>query len=169
MRRDIGPKSANKAMQPKVDAKNIKLVELVAQLRDHIDIHRIIGLNGPSSAAVTSAGPSSGTCRGQAQEALAMYLCKIFETSSRNDLNSIPAIIGSLPATTLSGDRQHDFDYRGQVIPHGDPRAVLRDPLRVTQSTQGVPRHHRSPQRRQGGHQVSAVARGVRDSLLLPE
>ena len=30
---------------PRVDDKNIHLVELLAQLRDHIDLHRIIGLN----------------------------------------------------------------------------------------------------------------------------
>ena len=29
----------------KTEDKNSKLVELVAQLRDHIDLHRIIGLN----------------------------------------------------------------------------------------------------------------------------
>lgn len=29
----------------KTDKKNIELIKLIAQLRDHIDIHRIIGLN----------------------------------------------------------------------------------------------------------------------------
>ena len=29
----------------KADAKNYRLIELIAQLRDHIDMHRIIGLS----------------------------------------------------------------------------------------------------------------------------
>ena len=29
----------------KADSKNFKLVELITQLRDHIDVYRIIGLN----------------------------------------------------------------------------------------------------------------------------
>jgi hypothetical protein len=29
----------------KTDDKNIQLLKLIAQLRDHIDLHRIIGLN----------------------------------------------------------------------------------------------------------------------------
>jgi len=29
----------------KADAKNWKLIESLSQLRDHIDVHRIIGLN----------------------------------------------------------------------------------------------------------------------------
>ena len=32
-------------LNPKIDQKNIQLLKLLAQLRDHIDIHRIIGLN----------------------------------------------------------------------------------------------------------------------------
>ena len=80
-------------MQPKADAKNFKLVELVAQLRDHIDIHRIIGLNVPALRNSDIGGTLLGYMQKSAQEALAMYICKIFESSSRNELNSIPGVI----------------------------------------------------------------------------
>jgi hypothetical protein len=32
-------------LNTKADAKNIQLLKMLAQLRDHIDMHRIIGLN----------------------------------------------------------------------------------------------------------------------------
>ena len=32
-------------LNSKTDEKNIQLLELLAQLRDHIEMHRIIGLN----------------------------------------------------------------------------------------------------------------------------
>jgi hypothetical protein len=46
-RRDKKPKPAQPpaTRHSKTDAKNYVLIELIAQLRDHIDLHRIIGLN----------------------------------------------------------------------------------------------------------------------------
>jgi hypothetical protein len=59
-------------MQPKADAKNFKFVELVAQLRDHIDIHRIIGLNCPALQDSDIGGALLGYLQKSAQEELAM-------------------------------------------------------------------------------------------------
>lgn len=48
----------------KTDYKNYKLIELVAQLPDHIDMHRIIGLNVRALHQTRiKAVLCSGTCR----------------------------------------------------------------------------------------------------------
>ena len=76
------------------------LIELVKQLvilRDHVDVHRIIGINVD---AIHKAGVNPafvGYQQTSAHNALAMHVCKIYEPSGRNDLNSIPGIIDSLP------------------------------------------------------------------------
>ena len=83
-------------MNPKTDSKNIELLKLVAQLRDHIDVHRIIGLNVAAMGASTISAALLGYLQKSAHEGLAIYICKIFESSNRNHLNSIPGIIESL-------------------------------------------------------------------------
>ena len=97
----------------KIDGKNIELLKLVAQLRDHIDLYRIIGLNlealrDPIGNALLWYLAKS------AQESIVMYICKIFESSPRNELNSIPGIIRSLPSMLLSADQQREFTVFGK-------------------------------------------------------
>ena len=86
----------------KIDEKNIQLLKLLAQLRDHIDMHRIIGLNVAALRESPISEALLGYLQKSAQESLAVYICKIFEASSRNDLNSIPGIIESLPSAPVS-------------------------------------------------------------------
>lgn len=85
----------------KTDKKNIELIKLVAQLRDHIDIHRIIGLNVDSLRNSDISNAFIGYLQKAAQESLSIYFCKIFESSTRNELNSISGIIDSLSPTAL--------------------------------------------------------------------
>ncbi len=107
---------------PRVDDKNIHLVELLAQLRDHIDLHRIIGLNLAALRNTEISGALLGYLQKSAHESLAIYFCKIFESSDRNDLNSIPGIIGSLPTTLLSEMQQREFAAFGKRYGnHGAP------------------------------------------------
>lgn len=82
----------------KTDLKNIELVKQLAVLRDHVDINRIIGLNvdGIHNARLSPA--FVGYLQASAHNGLAMHFCKIYEPSGRNDLNSIPGIIESLPS-----------------------------------------------------------------------
>jgi hypothetical protein len=106
----------------KTDDKNIELLKLVAQLRDHIDIHRIIGLNVAALPDTGISGPFLGYLQKLAQESLALYCCKIFESSTRNELNSIPGIIESLPLTPLSNDQKREFAAFGEKYAnHSDP------------------------------------------------
>lgn len=86
----------------KTDKKNIELIKLIAQLRDHIDIHRIIGLNVDSIRNSDISDAFVAYLQKAAQESLAIYCCKIFESSTRNELNSIPGIVDSLPPTALA-------------------------------------------------------------------
>jgi hypothetical protein len=93
----------------KTDKKNIELLKLVAQLRDHIDIHRIIGLNVDSLQNSDISNVFIGYLQKVAQESLAIYFCKIFESSTRNELNSISGIVDSLPQTTLALEQRAAF------------------------------------------------------------
>jgi len=85
---------------PKTNRKNVQLVKLLGQLRDHIDIHRIIGLNVDAIRGRAMGGALLGYLQKSAHESLAIYICKIYESSARNDLNSIPGIIASLAGAT---------------------------------------------------------------------
>ncbi len=104
------------------DDKNSKLIELVAQLRDHIDLHRIIGLNRGALRETDIAGALLGYFQKSAHESLAIYICKIFESPTRNELNSIPGIIESLPLTRLSDSQKREFSVYGKRYGnHSDP------------------------------------------------
>ena len=72
----------------KTDARNIELVKLLTQLRDHIDVQRIIGLNVDALRDSRISNAFLGYLQKAAHEALAIYFCKIFESSTRNELNS---------------------------------------------------------------------------------
>jgi len=88
------------------DKKNIELIKLIAQLRDHIDIHRVIGLNVDALCESGISNAFLGYLQKTAQESLAIYFCKIFESSTRYELNSISGIIDSLPSIALSAEQR---------------------------------------------------------------
>ena len=115
----------------KTDEKNIQLLKLLAQLRDHIDIHRIIGLNFEALRKAQISGALLGYLQKSAHESLAIYICKIFESSTRNDLNSIPGIIESIPATSVSEMQSRELAVFGKKYGHDvaptDARSYLRD------------------------------------------
>ncbi len=92
----------------KLDAKNVELVKMLSALRDHIDIHRIIGLNNHRLKNSKISSALLGYMQKAAHESLAIYLCKIYESQGRNDLNSIPGIL----------DATRDFKFEGPKISH---------------------------------------------------
>src|SRR6266478_2650256 len=96
-------------LNTKTDNKNIELLKLIAQLRDHLDLHRIIGLNVDALRESEIGDAFLGYLQKSAHESLALYICKIFESSTRNDLNSIPGIIESLPFLNLSDVQKREF------------------------------------------------------------
>lgn len=106
----------------KTDKKNIELIKLIAQLRDHIDIHRIIGLNVDLLRSSDISKAFIGYLQKAAQESLAIYFCKIFESSTRNELNSISGIIDSLPPTALAlGQRSAFLAFGNKHGNHTEP------------------------------------------------
>ena len=98
----------------KTDNKNMALCRLLTKLRGHIDLHRIIGLNVPALRATKMSQAFLVYLQRSAHESLAIYLCKIFEVSTRNELNSISGIIESLPLTRLSDKQKRDFAAFGE-------------------------------------------------------
>jgi len=70
-------------LNSKTDAKNVQLLKLLAQLRDHIDMHRIIGLNVGALQEGQISGAVLGYLQKSAHEALAIYICKIFAVFTR--------------------------------------------------------------------------------------
>ena len=120
-------------LNSKADAKNIELLRLLAQLRDHIDVHRIIGLNVRELEDSQISGALLGYLQKSAHESLALYITKIYEASSQNDLNSIPGIIKSIPTvpvTEMQGRRLAEFGgkYGHDAVPE-DARSYLADAL----------------------------------------
>jgi AbiU2 len=99
---------------PKTDDKNIELSKLLTQLRAHIDLERIIALNDAALRDGKISRAFLGYLQKTALESLAIYFCKIFESSTRNDLNSIPGIIESLPAIRLSEVQKGQFAAFGK-------------------------------------------------------
>jgi len=57
-------------LNSKADAKNIQLLKLLAQLRDHIDVHRIIGLNVQELQESQISGALLGYLQKSAHESL---------------------------------------------------------------------------------------------------
>lgn len=98
----------------KTDNKNIELVKQLSDLRDHIDVHRIIGLNTVVLAGNNISQAFIPYLQKSALEALAVHFCKIFESSNRNELNSIPGIINSLLSTPLSSEQIGDLVALGK-------------------------------------------------------
>jgi hypothetical protein len=118
-------------LNSKTDFKNIQLLKLLAQLRDHIDMHRIIGLNVAELQDSQMSGALLGYLQKSAHESLALYFGKVFEESSRNDLNSIPGIIESMPAAPLTEIQRRKLAAFGSKYGHdavpGDARSYLKD------------------------------------------
>jgi hypothetical protein len=98
----------------KRDGKNSALFELVAQLRDHIDVRRIIRWHFDALRNNDIDGAFLGYLRTSAHESIAIYVCKIYESSTRNELNSIPGIIESLPLTRLGDTQKREFATFGK-------------------------------------------------------
>src|SRR6185436_19344702 len=99
----------------KTDKKNIELGRLLYQVREDIDVHRIIGLNVVAIRDSQISNALVGYLQKTAQESLALYFCKIFELPDGHNLNSIPGIIGSLPEIPLSGEQIPAFaDFGGK-------------------------------------------------------
>jgi hypothetical protein len=73
--------------------------------------------------------PLLGYLQKSAQEALALYICKIFESSTHNELNSIPGIILSIPVTPLSDVQKRHFAAFGKKYGHHVPPTEARSYL----------------------------------------
>lgn len=90
----------------KTDLKNIELVKQLSTLRDHLDVHRIVGLNVLTIHESEFSAAFSGYLQASALDGLAMHICKIYEVSIRNDLNSIPGVIDSLLVKSPSSEER---------------------------------------------------------------
>lgn len=114
----------------KTDKKNFQLRGQLVRLRHHIDVDRIIGLNVDAITSSKLSNELFGHLQNSAVEALAIHLCKIYESSQRNDLSSIPGIIESLtptPVSTESRPRFEAFGRRyGDGAPVGDSKSLLQ-------------------------------------------
>ncbi|MGE0467808.1 MAG: hypothetical protein AB7L09_09075 [Nitrospira sp.] len=119
-------------LNSKTDKKNIQLLRMIGQLRDHIDMHRIIGLNVGALQKSQINGALLGYLQKSAQESLAIYICKLFEASPRNDLNSIPGVIDSIPEAPESEMQTRELVAFGSKYGHGATPANARSHLKDT-------------------------------------
>jgi hypothetical protein len=119
----------------KTDLKNIELIKQLVALRDHIDVDRIIGLNVDSIEASDISHALVGYMQKTTLEAIAMHICRIYESSRRNDLNSITGIIRTLPMgppSTLQREALTQFGARyGNVASPDEVQGFLSETFRA--------------------------------------
>ncbi len=79
------------------DEKTTELSKLVHELRQHIDLEKLIGLNAEALNEHGGSGHFWGHVQKSAQDDIALTVCKIFEEETdRYGRSSIPAIIDEL-------------------------------------------------------------------------
>jgi hypothetical protein len=117
----------------KADNKNIALAKRVQQLRNDIDLDRLIGLNLKVLKKNNISSSLLGHIQNLAHGSIAICICKIYEDTKRNELDSIPAIIESLPRLTLTGEQYEkltEFGMRyGNSSKLTDPKSYLKGTL----------------------------------------
>lgn len=117
----------------KTDFKNIAIAKLLLQLRGDIDLHRLIGLNIKSLRRSNINNALLGHLQGLAHGSIAICICKMFEESKRNELDSIPAIIDSLPPHTISSENAKKIEEFGSRYGNScnliDAKSYLRGTL----------------------------------------
>lgn len=127
----------------KTDNKNIALAKRVLQLRNDIDLHRLIGLNFEALKKSNINNSLLGHIQNLAHGSIAVCVCRIFEDSKRNELDSIPAVIESLPALKLTREQQNkltEFGTRyGNSSKLTDPKSYLKGTLGLFMGIHSVP------------------------------
>ena len=76
--------------------KSVELAKQLSMLRDHIDVHRIIGINFDALQQSDISPAFAGYLQATAHNSLAIGIRKLFEPSGRNDLNSIRGVIDTI-------------------------------------------------------------------------
>jgi len=115
------------------DKKHTALAVLVYELRQDIDLYRLIGLNAKQLKEKGVSKNLLGHIQSLAHRSIAVCVCKIFEDSNRYELNSIPRIIESLP-TGKPNKRQEQklsefaMRYKNSSMVN-ETQAYLRDTL----------------------------------------
>ncbi len=106
-------------MNEQIDNKNIGLSRLIFDLKQSMDLRMLIGLN--ATKINKKAGKSFfGYVQKLALENIALSICKIFEKTKRNKINSITSIIdfiNSNPATPKYSEQIESFiDQYGEKM-----------------------------------------------------
>ena len=110
----------------------VELLKEIANLRQDIDIHRIIGLNRDAIEVSELSSAFFGHLQFLAHHSIALRICKIYEPPNRFELNSIPGAIANLPETLVSSNHEatlKDFASKYGAEIATDPRDTLRAAL----------------------------------------
>ncbi len=84
----------------KLDEKNIELTKILFDLKQSLDLHKLVVLN--AEQINKNAGKSFFVhAQRLALKSFALDICKIFEEKKKNKLNSIPAIIDFIQGSNL--------------------------------------------------------------------
>jgi len=117
----------------KTDSKSIALAKtLLLQLRGDIDLHRLIGLNIKGLRRSNISSALLRHIQKLAHGSIALCICKMFEDSKRNELDSIPAIIESLPSLRLSPEQIHKIEEFGLRYGNSSDLSDVKSYLRGT-------------------------------------
>lgn len=116
----------------KTDKKNIELGKLLVQLRDHIDVHRIISLNAKELRGGQISRALLSYLQRSAHESLAVYFCKVFEESYPKKSNSIRGVIESISPGSVSEMHWRKLETFGEKYGYSEIPADTKSYLNNT-------------------------------------
>ena len=114
-----------------LDRRACALSRVIFNLRQDIDIHRVIGINVEAMGESRLSSSFFGHIQKLSHISIALNFCKIFEYRSRNKICSIPALINMLPSK-LDGVNLNAVDEYAKKFSDGIGDGNAADKIRTT-------------------------------------
>ena len=90
----------------KISSKNVQLAQMLSNLRQNIDLHRVIGLNVDQLKKYGVTHSFWGLIQQSAQDEIILLLCKIYEREDQYERNSIPGVINAFQQSEGSDEQR---------------------------------------------------------------
>lgn len=87
-----------------IDFKNIGLAKLLYELRQHLDVYCLIGVNAKALNALRIGQSFFGHLQQTEVQAIGLTICKIYEDEKQFPLNSVPGVCRFLVQDAPAGD-----------------------------------------------------------------
>lgn len=116
----------------KIDLKNVQLALLLSNLRQNLDLHRVIGLNADELKKLGLGESFWGAVQQSAHDEIVLLLCKIYEREDQYERNSIPGVINALPSSKYTETQRASVVRFGKKYGNTAPSVCLKCHLQDT-------------------------------------